>query len=241
MDIQEKLRKIEALKAEKLENGAKKTLNSLFSTMPIEAKKAEGGGMAKKIAIEVVANVPLFLDSDGDVVMPNAFEFEGYQYPQLDTHDRSTIASLIAWGKFSYRDIPKSELGIVEDSSTQALIFNSVITPEQHPIAFNKYKTGLIRQHSIAFYYREFDYACNKEGEEYSEYKKVWDEVYPQLLNKELADKRGEFWAVRKGEITELSSCVFGASKVTVTLSVTEKTEEQQETESKKTLFTYKN
>lgn len=239
MDIQERLKKIEALKAEKLENGAKKTLNSSVLTTPIEAKKAEGGGMAKKIAIEVVANVPLFLDSDNDVVMPNAFEFEGYEYPQLDSHDRSSIASLIAWGKFSYRDIAKSELGLSDDSNTQALIFNSEITPEQHPIAFNKYRTGLIRQHSLAFLYKELDFACNEEGEEWVEAKAIWDEVYPQLLNKELADNRGCFWAVRKGEIREITSCIFGASKVTPTLSVTEKTE--AETETKKTLFTYKN
>jgi hypothetical protein len=236
MNQEELLERKNKLYADKMENIAKKSMFNSTVTKPFEAKKAENVPLtAKGIDISIVANTPYFLDSDSDVVMPNAFEFDGMEYPELDSHDRESIESLITWGKFRYGQVARKDLLLDGEGTVEALIFDAHITPQMHKDAFDKYSTGLIRQHSLSFYYKDVQYACNEEGEDWREEKALWDSIYPMLINKDLADNIGHFWVVNKGEIREVSACVFGASRLTSTLSVSEKKDKEEQ----KPIFNY--
>ena len=242
MDLQELIKNkslLEAAKSEKISKGADKQMGGTSVSLPTEANKAAGvSDNAKRISIEVVANTPLYLDSDRDVVMPDAFDFAGMEYPLLDSHNKSSVRNIISWGAFDYKDVALSELGLNGEGSTKTLVFNSTINKKSSPTEFDKYADNLVRQHSLGFRYDDIEFACNETGEDWLEEKALWDEVYPQLLNKEEADNLGYFWVVKKGTPREVSSCVFGACKITPTLNVEEQSESQK-TE-KKTFFNYK-
>lgn len=238
MDLKEILANKDSILAKKCEKPVKKSIDGCaVLTKELALKANEGVVLSERgIEVNIVANTPYFLDSEGDVVMPNAFDIEKGEYPLLDTHNRCTIQALIAWGKFKYDDVTLDQLGLSGSKKVQALTYSATITPMQNQMAFGKYSTGLIRQHSLCFWYQDVQFACNETGDEWKKEKALWDTIYPKILNKEDADNLGYCWVVNSGIVREVSACVFGVSKATTTLSVSEKADKQ-----KKGMFNYTN
>lgn len=81
-----------------------------------------------------------------------------------------------------------------------------------------KYQSGMIDNHSIGFRYVDIELA--EKDSENTDAKAYWDEYYPQILNKEVADKYEFFWVVKEIELYEISAVAFGANSLTATLGV---------------------
>lgn len=239
MDLQELIKNkslFEAIKSEKIKDGASKSMGYVSSKLKSESNKAQNiSDNSKSISIEVVANTPLYLDSDSDVVLQDAFDINNLEFPELDTHNKGSIRSIITYGTFEYKDVKSVELGLEGNDLVKTLVFKANINKKSSPVEFEKYSDNLIRQHSLGFRYDDLAFACNETGEEWIEEKALWDEIYPMLLNKDKADNLGYFWVVKKGTIREVSACVFGACPITPTINV----EESEKTT--KTFFNYKN
>lgn len=112
-----------------------------------------------------------------------------------------------------------SELGGDDDTDVTALVFRSTFKEEDNPMMYRQYKLGKVHYHSIEFDWqnRSKEIFCIKEGND--EERKAWERYYPQVVNKEIADKRGWFYVYEKAPILGVSAVVLGSNKYTPTLS----------------------
>ena len=112
-----------------------------------------------------------------------------------------------------------SELGGDDDTDVTALVFRSKFTEEDNPMMYRQYRLGKVHYHSIEFDWqnRSKEIFCIKEGND--EERKAWERYYPQVVNKEIADKRGWFYVYEKAPILGVSAVVLGSNKYTPTLS----------------------
>jgi hypothetical protein len=67
--------------------------------------------------------------------------------------------------------------------------------------------------------------------EDDKQYKENWDKYYPQVINKDLVDKYGYFFAVVEAKILENSCVLFGANENTGVYSTSAKEEEIEPTQ----------
>ena len=66
-------------------------------------------------------------------------------------------------------------------------------------------------------------FMCVNSGEQWAkEEKENWDKYYPEIINKDVADSMGYFWAVTTAKIIEGSAVVKGSNYATPTISVKE-------------------
>lgn len=112
-----------------------------------------------------------------------------------------------------------SELGGDNDTDVTALVFRSTFKKEDNPMMYRQYRLGKVHYHSIEFDWqnRSKEIFCIKEGN--NEERKAWERYYPQVVNKEIADKRGWFYVYEKAPILGVSAVVLGSNKYTPTLS----------------------
>jgi len=80
------------------------------------------------------------------------------------------------------------------------------------------YQSDIYDNHSIGFRYLKY-IICVKESENEDSVKN-WDEWYPQVINKEAADKYEFFFVVKEIELWEGSVVMFGSNELTPTLGV---------------------
>jgi len=74
--------------------------------------------------------------------------------------------------------------------------------------------------------------SVNSEEKYWAEEKANWDKYYPMVMNKEMADEYGCFWAVTEAKFIEGSAVVLGSNSATPTISVQqEKTEPSEDTQ----------
>ena len=80
------------------------------------------------------------------------------------------------------------------------------------------YENKMYNQHSIGFMYRDLILA-DKESVNQSD-RMIFEEYYPQVINKEVIDKYGFFFVVKEIELWEISTVMRGANKLTTTLGI---------------------
>lgn len=110
------------------------------------------------------------------------------------------------------------QLGFSYDGKTEALIFESTIERERNEFMLKQYSKGWVKNHSVGMRYVNIELAINSEAEWNKEEKAIWDEFYPIIANKEVADERGYFWVVKEAKIIEGSAVVMGSNSATPTL-----------------------
>jgi DNA-directed RNA polymerase subunit RPC12/RpoP len=113
-----------------------------------------------------------------------------------------------------------SELGYDFQGMTEALVFESKIRKDRNPFMFDQYQKGFVRNHSVGMQYVKLTLCINDEecGAEYE----AWQKYYPEVANKENADEKGYFWAVKEAKVVEGSSVVRGSNWATPTISISE-------------------
>ena len=62
----------------------------------------------------------------------------------------------------------------------------------------------------------------------------AWEKYYPMIANKELADSKGYFWAVKEAKMIEESAVPVGSNSITPTLENNMKSEPEKSTQDRK-------
>jgi hypothetical protein len=171
--------------------------------------------------VKVVINTTNFLDSHGDVHINgiwNKSVKDNASFLHLQEHIRDFDKVITDSAKGSVSSMTWKQLGLPYEGKTEALIFESTIDRLRNGFMLKQYANGWVKNHSVGMCYLNLELAINSEAEWDKEYKEVWDEYYPIIANKDLADERGYFWAVKEAKIMEGSAVVMGSNSATPTL-----------------------
>lgn len=104
----------------------------------------------------------------------------------------------------------------------EVLVYEVTIDEKRNPFMFNQYKNGYVLNHSVGMRYVKI-FLCYKSSlPEHKEENDAWEKYYPMVLNKDVADSRGWFWAVTEAKNIEGSAVVKGSNFLTPVLSMAE-------------------
>ncbi len=181
------------------------------------------------IMVRAIINTTNLLDSHGDVHMPGIWKKslnENKYILHLQEHERRHDKVISDDLKAYTKNIAWAALGYNYEGNTQALVFDSILTPDRNPFMYDQYQKGYIKQHSVGMRYVKM-YFCVNSGDEWATaYKDNWDKYIGQVVNRKEAEDEGYFWAVTEAEVVEGSSVVFGSNHITPTVSVTQPKQE---------------
>ncbi len=200
-------------------------------------KEIGGEGIAPdadSFLVKVAANTSMYCDSAMDVLLRDAgkksFRERKGLIPHIHDHDWVVGAEVGEVQSIYYEDVALRDLGLKQDGSGQALIFETEIIRSYNPMIFEKYRTKKIKQHSIGLRYVTLLLAINEPEDDYYEDEyKIWKKYIDQIINKEYVESKGYFWVVSEFMLLENSCVLLGANQLTPTLSTTAKsaTEDQ--------------
>ena len=111
-------------------------------------------------------------------------------------------------------------LGFNYPGNTEALIFDVQIKKEVNEFMFDLYRKGRVTQHSVGMRYMKLFLCINSEEPNYSSEKANWDKYYSEVVNKELVDQKGFFWAVTEARVIEGSAVVKGSNECTPVMEI---------------------
>jgi hypothetical protein len=228
---------LEAQKKAQIKQADVITFPVSIASIQIDTNKAEGQKQDPNILLAtIVINTTNLMDSHSDVHMPgiwtkslkeNKMLMHMQEHQMAFDHIISDGADLKGYTKnYSW-----SELGYDFNGITEALVFESKIRKDRNPFMFDQYQKGFVRNHSVGMQYIKIVLCINDEdaGAEYE----AWQKYYPEVSNKEYADEKGYFWAVKEAKVIEGSSVVRGSNWATPTISISEGKNQPVETTGK--------
>ena len=197
-----------------------------------------------KIDLEIVVNSTNFIDSHSDVHLKGTFKKsarENKTFYLLNNHQMN-FENIIADSKndnlkAEIKEIKASDLGFRSDKMVECLVFKATLSKERNPFMFEQYQKGYVLQHSVGMRYIKVDLAVNSEDEMWKDEKKTWDKYIDEVLNKDVAEHKGYFWAVQEAKFIEGSAVPLGSNIYTPTIQIESKNEpiiEVTQTEIKK-------
>lgn len=174
------------------------------------------------VRVKVVANTSLWCDSQMDVLLPDSAkksikERRG-MIPHIHDHIWEMDAELGDVVNIYYQDIPLKELGYNKQGTAQCLVFETDIRKDYNEKAYNKYKAGRVKQHSIGLFYVTLELAIN--DPDYEKEIDFWNKYIDQVINREVCEEKGYFWVVSEYKLMENSAVLFGSNILTPTLEV---------------------
>jgi len=172
----------------------------------------------------IIGNTYNWMDSHEDVHVGNTFgksigERVGKIW-HLHDHEQKLTAKVGTPTKVYEKAVKWSDLGINKAGTTIALMMDSNIEKSKNPTIFGEYKDGNIDQHSVGMYYVKIDLAMNSDNPDHAEAKKTYDQYIDLIGNKEEAEKKGYFYAVKEAKLIEISAVLEGSNVLTPTLGV---------------------
>ena len=174
------------------------------SSAPTKAKAIDDD--RTEITVTAIINTTNIMDSHGDVHLPGLWNkslSENKMLMHLQEH-KLEFDKIIADGedlKAFVRMYSWKELGFDFEGQTQALVFESNVKQQRNAYMFAQYKLGNVRNHSVGMRYVKLTLALNDEerGANYE----AWQKYYPEIVNKQMADQWGYFWAVKEAMVIE--------------------------------------
>lgn len=124
--------------------------------------------------------------------------------------------------------IPFKKLGFNYEGNTEALIFDTQIKQEVNPFMFDLYKKGRVYNHSVGMRYVKLYLCINSNESQYTAEKENWNKYYPMVINKEVADEKGFFWAVTEAKVIEGSAVIKGSNEFTPVMEIEIEKEAEQ-------------
>lgn len=185
--------------------------------------------------VKAAINTTNFLDGHGDVHIPglwkkNLKEQTGNRYA-LECHQQK-FENVMASGsdvRAYTKTMTWKSLGYEFEGSTEVLIYDFDLKANRNAKMFEQYKNGWVYNHSVGMYYVKAFFCVNSEEKWWRDEKENFDKYYPQIVNQEVADENGFFWAVTEAKTVEGSAVLFGSNSATPTLSVTEQNEQTED------------
>jgi hypothetical protein len=209
---------------------------------PKEASKADatkqmlnGGDMGDSedepieeplIKASLVINTTNVIDSHLDCHMKGIWKkslSEKKNFYLLQEHDL-TFKGIITDAVSAYtKNISWTKLGAPYEGNTEALMFDVQIDSERNEYMYEQYAKGFVKQHSVGMRYVKIFMCVNSSDKYWAEEKANWDKYYNDVVNKEVADEYGYFFAVTEAKIVEGSAVVLGSNPWTPTMPSTSK------------------
>lgn len=218
-----------------------KEADSVIFSTNIESKKeaskedGEDNISLTKLKAKLAINTTNLMDSHSDV------HFDGIW--NKSTKEQKNILLLQEHQmKFNYiisdnvvasvKKMTWKSLGFDFEESTEVLIFDTEIDKNRNEFMFNQYSKGYVKEHSVGMRYVKLELAINSESKWDEEEKAVWDKYIEKIVNKDVAENQGYFWAVTEAKIVEGSAVVKGSNYATPVISIqAEKSLEEQKEE----------
>lgn len=181
----------------------------------------------QKLNLELAINSCNIIDSHMDCHINGIWNKsinENKLFYLLQEHEmefRSIIADSVNDNlKASTKVINWSKLGYNYKGNTEVLVFDAEISKSRNEYMFDQYLKGYVLNHSVGMRYIKMFLCINKDDPEYSSERANWDKYYPMVVNKEIADEKGYFWAITEAKFVEGSAVVRGSNQATPTLSI---------------------
>ncbi len=174
-----------------------------------------------EINVVVIINTTNLLDGHMDVHIPRLWNKslkENKMVMHLQEH-RMGFATIISDGsdlKAFVKNYTWTELGQPFEGVTEGLTFDSKVKKSRNPFMFDQYAKGFVKNHSVGMRYVKLILCINDEGAGANW--EAWEKYYPEIINPEIADKKGFFWAVTEAKVVEGSAVPLGSNWVTPTL-----------------------
>lgn len=201
-----------------------------WGCLPVNEKQTvkESGEVLREGEIEVnaVANLSGWCDTYMDVMIKDSWkktiQDKSIVY-HLKNHKYSTDDIVGKDAELYVKNFDVSYFGLNSDvEKAQALMMRSIVSKEYDRKTYLLYKDNQIKQHSIGLQYIQIKLCLDSNVEDDKQYKDNWDKYYPDVINKDLVNKYGFFWAVVEAKILENSCVLFGANKNTPVFSTSE-------------------
>lgn len=173
-----------------------------------------------EIKVSVVINTTNIMDSHDDVHIKGIWDdsLTGRKL-HLQEHERK-LDKIISETPDDLEPTTKEftwkELNVDAEGTTQALVFNSNVKKSRNPYMFEQYKNKYVKNHSVGMRYVDLQLAIN--DNDYKEEYEVWNKYVNEIVNKDLAEQKGYFFAVTKADFYEGSAVAIGSNIVTPTL-----------------------
>ena len=187
----------------------------------------------EQLNVKVVINTTNFLDSHNDLHVDGIWNKsikDNVNFLHLQEHERDFDKVITDTAKGYVQKMTWKKLGLPYDGTTEALIFESTIDKKRNEFMLNQYANGWVKNHSVGMRYVQLELAINSEAEWNKEEKALWDEYFPVIANKEVAEERGFFWVVKEAKVIEGSAVVMGSNSATPTLENKEDIEAVEDT-----------
>lgn len=174
-----------------------------------------------KLAVKLVANSCGIFDSHFDVHLQKSWDKTASEqgvFYHLQEH-KAIFDNVISY------DSKKSVERIkILGKTTDALIVNSIIDKEVNPKMFKRYKDGNVFFHSVGMLYIKGKlFLCiDSDDPEDAKEKANYDKYVSQVINREVMEQYGYFWAVAEAKAVEVSAVIFASNDQTPTLEVVE-------------------
>lgn len=202
-----------------------------------EASKEEGEDNISpaKLKAKLAINTTNLMDSHSDVHFDgiwNKSTKEQKNILLLQEHQMKFNSIISDNVVASVKKMTWKSLGFDFEGSTEVLIFDTEIDKNRNEFMFNQYSKGYVKEHSVGMRYVKLELAINSESKWDEEEKAVWDKYIEKIVNKDVAENQGYFWAVTEAKIVEGSAVVKGSNYATPVISIqAEKSLEEQKEE----------
>lgn len=198
------------------------------SGLSVKDKAVKAGAVdveeINELNVKAAINSTNWLDSHMDVHLKGLWNKslkENKMIMHVQEHKSYEFDKIIAEGddlKAYVEEMSWKDLGFDLKGKSEVLVFESKVKKERNPYMFNHYAKGYVKNHSVGMRYVKLMLAINDEN--YPTEKEIWDKYYPEIINPEVADQKGYFWAVKEAQVIEGSAVPLGSNVVTPTLSV---------------------
>lgn len=189
-----------------------------------------------EIKIKAAINSTNWMDSHLDVHLKGLWDKslrENKDLMHLQEHQMNRFDKIISDGsdlKAYTETMTWDKLGYNATGSTEVLMFDSTIKRDRNPYMFNQYAKGYVKNHSVGMRYVKIVMAIN--DKDYPAEYDAWEKYYSEIINKDFADEKGYFWAVKEAKAIEGSAVPKGSNIMTPTMEVSKNIEPLKDTQS---------
>ncbi len=185
----------------------------------LPAKDAEDTGA---IRVKVIANTAWWCDSQMDVLTDSCWNKsiadKGNNIPHIHDHEYKSTSHVGDVRNVYGQQIPWSQLGVLHEGTTTALVFETDIRKDYNEQVYKFYRNGKINQHSIGLQYVSIGLAVN--DKEHADEYALWEKYIHKVPNKSVAEEAGYFYFVPEIRLLENSCVLYGANSLTPTLEI---------------------
>lgn len=215
------------------------TVNNQLKTLKTDISQIDLTN-TNALSVKAIINTTNVMDSHDDVHIPGLWTKtlnESKNILHLQEHQNS-FENIIASGNdlnayTKYYDW--KDLGYDYEGQTQALEFDSNVKKNRNKYMFEQYANGYVVNHSVGMKYVKIFLAVNEEN--YPDEYQTWNRYIDSIVNRELAEEKGYFYAVTEAKLIEGSAVPIGSNHITPTRSVTPKEIETELKEQKEILI----